>query len=598
MSANTTLNLTALDFDEIKSSLTTFLKSKPQFNQVDFDGSNISALVDVLAYNTYLQSFYLNMVASEMFIDSAQLRESVVSHAKSLNYVPRSFRSATAIVNITITPTSSNVAIITIPRGTEFVSRVESNTYTFSTTEDISISSTNSVFVANSVVLYEGLYVEDVFVFDAANTTQRFVLSNPNIDTTSLSVLVGENSNANVFRYEVRTSLFDVSSNTAMCFLQAAENDKYEIVFGNGIAGRPPADGAIVSTRYQVSSGELPNGASVFVSAGPIDGHTNVVTTTLFSASGGSIHESTESIKFNAPRFYQTQERAVTANDYRVMLQATYPEITAINVYGGEDADPPRYGTVVISAVIAGTSFLPDYKKQEYTEYIRRRASLSSDPVFIEPTYMGIDIDVDVRYNTGSTIKTPQDIETAVRNAVKQYSATSLEDFASTLRYSSLTRVIDSSDSSIISNDLYAKPFLSIAPGLNQQQTFVLNYYNELRRMSFSNRVHIYEDEHTIRTTPFVYDGVLCTIEDDGNGTLRIIQTTGDTHLVVKSDVGTVDYTNGIVTIRNLIVSAYQGNRIKVYALPLQKDITASKNQIIRIQDEDVSVRVLPERIL
>jgi hypothetical protein len=597
--ANTTLTVSTLDFDEIQQSLKNFLKAKPQFNQVDFDGSNMSALIDVLAYNTYLNSFYLNMVASEMFIDSAQLRDSVISHAKSLNYLPRSFRSSYAVVDITVTPTNNSVVSVRIPQGTEFVSRVESNTYVFSTSEDIVLTTpVGSAFTANTVFLYEGQYTEDVYVFDAANSSQRFVLSNPNIDTNSLFVFVSENSGANVYRYEVRSSLFDVSANTAMCFIQAAENDKYEIVFGNGIAGRPPTDGALILTRYQVSSGELPNGASVFVPTSNIDGHANVIVTTRSVASGGDIYESVESIKFNAPRFYQTQERAVTANDYRVMLQVTYPEITAINVYGGEDADPPRYGTVVISAIVAGSGLIPEYKKQEYTEYIKRRASLSSDPVFIEPTFMGIDVDVDIKYNTGSTVKTAQDIEAAVRAAITRYSSTNLEDFSAVLRYSALTRAIDIADPSIISNDLYAKPFLHFIPVLNQRQTHTLNFYNEFRRMPHSDRVHIYEDEHTIRTTPFTYNGTICTIEDDGDGKLRIVQVSGTNHLVVEEDIGSVDYITGTVIIRNLRVSAYDGNRIKVYALTLQKDISAIRNQVIRIDANDVGVNVTAERIL
>jgi hypothetical protein len=596
--ANTTLNVSSLDFDEIKQNLKTFMKSKPQFNQVNFDGSNISVLLDVLAYNTYLNSFYLNMVASEMFIDSAQLRESVISHAKSLNYLPRSFRSASAVVDISITP-NTDVTSVTIPSGTEFISRVESNTYVFSTNEDITVSSSvDGVFTATNVVLYEGMRIEDTFVMDSANTTQQFVLSNPTIDTTSLSVLVAENSGANLYRYEVRSSLFDVSANTAMCFLQVAENDRYEIVFGNGIAGRPPADGALILTQYQASSGQLPNGASVFIPTGSIDGHTNTTVTTTLVAGGGDIHESIESIKFNAPRFYQTQERAVTANDYRVMLQVTYPEITAINVYGGEDADPPRYGTVVIALTVAGSSFIPDNKKQEYTEYIKRRASLSSDPVFVEPVFLDVDIDVDVRYNTGSTTKSVQDIDTLVRNAIANYSASSLEDFSSILRYSALTQAIDGADSSIISNDLYAKPIMSFVPSLNEKQTYTLKFYNELKRMPFSNRVHVYEDEHTIRTTPFVYNGASCTIEDDGNGKLRVVQVSGTSHLVVEEDIGTVDYTSGVVTIRNLQVTSYEGTKIKVYALPLRKDIAASKNQVLRINNIDVGVNILAERIL
>lgn len=595
--ANTSLNITTLDFDEIKNNLKTFLKAKPQFNYVDFEGANINVLLDVLSYNTYLNAFYLNMVASEMFIDSAQLRESIISHAKALNYVPRSFRSAMALVDIRITPASS-VGTVTIPARTEFISRVGTNTFVFSTVDDIVLTSTNNTFVASNVAIYEGLMTQDTFIVDTSNTSQRFVLSNPNIDTRSLEVYVSENDGQNVYSYPVRSSLFDVSSNTAMCFIQAAEHDQYELIFGNGVSGRPPSDGALVLTRYQVSSGQLPNGASEFSSVGSIGGHSNVIVTTSLSATDGDIHESSESIRFNAPRFYQTQERAVTASDYRVMLQTAFPEITAVNVYGGEDADPPRYGTVVIALAVAGSSFIPDYVKERYTEYIKRRASLSSDPVFIEPTYMGIDVDVDVRYNTGSTTQTVFDIETVIRNAILSYSSTNLEDFAVTLRYSGLTSAIDAADGSIISNDLYVKPYLSFIPTLNVTQSHTLKFYNEFKRLPYSDRVHIYEDEHTIRSTPFVYEGAVCTIEDDGMGVLRLVQVSGNQHLVAAENIGTVDYTTGTVNVVNLKVSSYEGSQIKVYAVPLTRDITASRNQVMRILNRDVNVNIIAERIL
>lgn len=595
--ANSSLNVTSLDFDEIKTSLKDFMRAQPRFSDVDFEGSNINVLLDVLSYNTYLNSFYLNMVASEMFIDTAQLRSSMISHAKALNYLPRSRRSALAFVNISITP-STPTTTVTIPSGTEFTTRVGDDSFTFSTDQDIVLLSNTTTFTASNVAIFEGTYSEDAFIMDTSNTVQRFVLSDQNIDTTSLGVIVSENSGINVYSYEVKSSLYDVSANTAMCFLQAAEDDKYEIVFGNGIAGRPPTDGGVILTRYRVSSGSTPNGASVFTPIGPIDSHANVTVTTVTSAADGAEHEDIESIRFNAPRYYQTQERAVTANDYKVMLQATYPEITAVNVFGGEDADPPRYGTVVIALAVAGTTSIPEYKKTEYSAFLKRRTSLSSDPLFIEPTYLEVDIDVDVRYNTGSTTRSALDIETAVRTAIATFNTTKLNDFTKTLYYSSLVKAIDAADSSIISNDLYAKPFVKFVPTLNVAQTYELKFYNSFRRLPHSDRVHIYEDEHTIRSTPFTFEGVLCTIEDDGLGSLRLVQVSGTNHLTVRSNIGTVDYDAGVVTIVDLNVSSYVGNGIKVYAIPLVRDIAATRNQILRINNVDVGVNIIAERLL
>jgi hypothetical protein len=501
------------------------------------------------------------------------------------------------LIDLTITP-EANVQSVFIPSGTEFISRVGSNTYTFSTDQDITILSNTTSFVAKNIPVYEGNYIEDTFVVDTANGYQRYILSNPTIDTTSLNVIVSENSGTNVYFYEVRSSLFDVSSNTAMCFIQAAENDKYELMFGNGISGRPPSDGSLIFTRYRLSNGSDPNGASVFVPTGSIDGHANVKVVTAISAADGAVHESVESIKFNAPRFYQTQERAVTANDYRVLLQATYPEITAINVYGGEDADPPQYSTVVIALAVAGSQQVPDYKKLEYTNYLKNRTSLSSDPVFVEPVQLYVDVDVDIKYNTGSTTKSALDIETAVRRNILQYSQTNLNDFEKTLYFSNLVKQIDLSDGSIISNDLYVKPMIKFVPAINQQNTYVLRFYNEMRRLPYSNRIHIYEDEHTIRSSSFVYEGGVCSFEDDGDGNIRIVQVSGTNHLVVKPNAGTVDYKTGVVTLTNFAPTSYEGNGISVYALSLARDIKASRNQIISIQSNDIGVNVTGERIL
>ena len=346
--ANTSIDLVGLDFNSIKTNLKTYLKNNTAFKDVDFEGSNISVLIDLLSYNTYLNSFYTNMVASEMFLDTAALRDSVVSHAKALNYTPRSFVSASANVTISISPTSSTNSVV-IPKGTSFTSRVGSNTFTFTTNENLVLSNPNNNVFTSNLTIYEGSYLTDSFVMNYSNSSQRFVISNPTVDTSSISVTVIEDNGDNNINYSKATSLIGMTSVSNNYFIEAAENQQYEIKFGDNVFGRKPKDGSVIVAEYRTSSGELPNGASTFSNDGNIDGHSNVSVSTVSNASGGALNEPIESIRYNAPRAFQTQNRAVTASDYETILKSNFSDIQSISAYGGESLVPPQFGKVFIS---------------------------------------------------------------------------------------------------------------------------------------------------------------------------------------------------------------------------------------------------------
>ena len=389
--ANTSVSLLDLDFETIKNNLKTYLKrSDSPFKDVDYEGSNISQLLDVLSYNTFLNNFYINMAMGEMFLDTAQLRDSVVSHAKELNYVPRSFTSAQAQISFIVTP-STELSTLVIPKNTTFTTKVGSNNYTFATDESVVINSdTDGNFYANLTV-YEGIYTTDTYVYVDSNTSQRFIVSNPTADMRSLVVVVVEDEGANVISYNKATSFLGVSSNSYSYFVQAAENSQYEILFGDGTVGRKPKNGSTVVLEYRTCSGELSNGARVFSIDGPIQGQSNVSSiTTVETASGGAVSESLEQIKFNATRHYQNQERAVTANDYETILQANFPEIQAISAYGGEEADPPQYGKVYLSVDIKGADGTSQNVKDRFYNFIKPRSPVSIDPVFIDPEFLYI----------------------------------------------------------------------------------------------------------------------------------------------------------------------------------------------------------------
>jgi hypothetical protein len=595
MAANTSINLVNLDFTSLKESLKTYLKTQNTFKDYDFEGSNINVLLDVLSYNTYMNTFYLNMIGNEMFLDSAQLRESVISRAKELNYTPRSFKSARATVTLTI-QTDGSVASVTMPKGTTFNTRVGSNTFTFSTDENKVISGANSTFVSNEIVIYEGQYVNDTFTVNNSDTSQRFMLSNPTIDTDSLTVTVLEDNGAEILSYLRATSLFDKQANSQIFFVQGAENDKYEVLFGDGVLGRKPKDNSVVVCEYRICKGELPNGSFKFSSDGAISGFSNVVVSTVSAAAQGAIHESIESVKFNAPRYFTTQERAVTAEDYRNLLILNFPEINAVSVYGGEEAVPPVFGKVFIAVDLKNVDGIPDIRKQQYYNFIKPRASLSIDPVFIDPDFMYVSIDSTVRYNLNTTALNSESIKELIISAIKSYNTTYLDDFNTTLRYSNLVRTIDTVDRSILSNDTIIRPIRVVLPDVGVDKSYDIDFAQELEN-NFADLQTNHPSNYisTIESTTFIVQNKLVSLEDDGKGNITTITLDGTTHTVVNN-VGTVDYKTGKVQLTKLNITSYSGTGIKIFARTKRKDISSLLRTILTIKDEDIHINIISER--
>lgn len=595
MAANTSINLVNLDFTSLKESFKTYLKTQNTFKDYDFEGSNINVLLDVLSYNTYMNTFYLNMIGNEMFLDSAQLRESVISRAKELNYTPRSFKSARATVTLTI-QTDGSVASVTMPKGTTFNTRVGSNTFTFSTDENKVISGANSTFVSNEIVIYEGQYVNDTFTVNNSDTSQRFMLSNPTIDTDSLTVTVLEDNGAEILSYLRATSLFDKQANSQIFFVQGAENDKYEVLFGDGVLGRKPKDNSIVVCEYRICKGELPNGAFKFTSDGAIQTFSNVAVTTVSAAAQGAIHESIESVKFNAPRYFTTQERAITAEDYRNLLLLNFPEINAVSVYGGEEAVPPVFGKVFIAVDLKNVDGVPDIRKQQYYNFIKPRSSLSIDPVFIDPDFMNVDIFSTVRYNLNTTALNSESLKELILTAIRDFNGTYLDDFNTTLRYSSLVKTIDATDRSILSNDTIIRPIRVVLPETGIEKNYDIDFAQELEN-DFADLEKIYPSNYisTIESTNFVVQNKLVNLKDDGKGNITTITLDGTNNVVVNT-VGTVDYKTGKVQLKRLNITEYTGSGIKIFARTKRKDISSLLRTILTIKDEDVRINIVSER--
>lgn len=594
--ANSSINLIELDFQGIKSSLKSHLSSQSKFQDYDFDGSNMNVLLDVLSYNTYLNSFYLNMVASEMFLDSAQLRDSIVSHAKELNYLPRSFRSAQANVNISITP-STSVSSVLIPSKTSFTSRIGSNTFNFVTRDAIALTaSNNNIFSATNITLYEGSYVTESFIKNDSITNQRFLLNNQNIDTTSLEVVVYENSETDVHNFTQAFSLFGLSSNTNSFFIQPAENEQYEIVFGDNISGRTPLNGSLIEISYRVCNGELPNGCDTFVNNSSIDGHSNVSITVNKSAMSGSVSETIESIKFNAPRSLQTQERAVTENDYEILLSREFTEIRAVSAYGGDRENPPQYGKVYIAVDIEDTDGVPDIKKTLYNNFLKDKVPLGITTEIISPDFVFLRVLSNVFFNKNITSQTTEQISTKVKNSIIIFNDTYLNDFKSKFRLSNFTSTIDNADLSIINNDTTVNPFVLLSLKTNTSTDFKFNFNTSILETTPTTSSHALIADRGLFSSSFVQNGLNCQLEDDGKGNIRVVKIT-NTEIVEVSKIGTINYSTGEIIIAKLLVDSFTGPGIKIYIKPTSQDYFSSQRNILKIQPEDLIINVTATEI-
>lgn len=582
--------ISELDFIQIKNQLKTFLQGQAQFADYDYDGSNMSVLLDILAYNTFQNSFYTNMALGEMFLDSAQLRSSIVSHAKELNYLPRSYRASTAKVNLAFSP-GDVPAFITVPKYTKFTATIDGVSYTFSTDEVYTVTATDGSYTLNDIPIYEGRIEKEYF---DVTSDVKYVLSNTRVDTNSIVVNVYASSaaDAEVDTYTFKPNLFNVGSNDKVFYLQPAEQDRYEIEFGNGVFGREPLTGEVVEVIYRIATGEAPNGAKTFVSAGNISGYTPSVATASF-AEGGAEQENIESIKFYAPKSIQVQDRAVTESDYVNLMKSNFSEIQAISVFGGEELDPPRYGKVFVSIDTTQGDGVSEALKEVYQNFLLERSPLTIYPEVVSAEFLYVELVTTVYFNNNISDSTAGQIETTVRNAIQAYNTTYLNDFKKNLRLSRISRAIDDSSDAIIANDTELRIIADFVPTVGVESTTTVNFKNSL---ILDHPLNIGEDitrhKPAIRTSSFTYDNKTAYIQDNGYGRLEILTNTVSGFTILDEDIGTVDYDTGKVSITGLNVSSFSGSAIKIYARPATQDIIGPKDKVLAIRDVDVEVDI------
>lgn len=601
MAANSSLSLTSLDFDTLKANYKTFLKSQSNFKDYNFEASNINVLLDVITYNSYLNAFYLNMTASEMFLDSAQKYDSIVSHAKELNYLPFSAKSSISFISFTATG-DGFTGLLNIPRETKFIGVNSNGTFTFTTNKATSYTSSNSTFNIRNLPIYEGTYFQDNYLVDYNIESQKFVLSNKNIDLTSLEITVIEDGLTNTIFTPV-TSLFGLQSNSNVYFLQGAQNYQYELAFGDNLFGRYPKHNAIITARYRICNGADADGISQYTLADNINsvngGTVFFGTITANTSSGGSSQQSLESVRFYAPRAYAAQQRAVASDDYRTLIMTKYGGIISdVNVYGGQLLTPKKYGRVAVCLKPTTGLIAPDFIKTDISNYMLEYVSIPTRIIVTDPDYLYIKIATEVEYNPTVTNKFSDEIIANVLDTVKSYSTNNLESFNKDFRYSRFVSLIDSTDPSIISNSTTVKLAKRISPLLGYPNSFVLDFNNAAETetpdpsMGY-NDYSAFGDEPVLVSSEFTYlkDGVeypKSRMREDNKGNV-IVYTTINGVFTPLDTVGTINYTTGYVIIQNFTVTDYT-SYISVEITPKYDDILVDQSKILIIDVNDVTI--------
>ena len=577
--------ITNLDFFATKEALKTFLKNQDRFKDYDYEGSNMNVLLDVLSYNTFYNNYYYNMAISEMFLDSASQRNSVLSHAKELNYLPRSRRSSALKCDISFSMTESYSSnFLTIPTGTTFSGRCGNKTYIFlNDTAYVASRTSPTVFQVTNVDLYEGRKINEIL--SIANTT----LSNEWVDTSSITLTV----NGNVFTY--KSEIFGVAAADPVFYLQPENDGKYSIQFGQNKFGFQPTITDVITVSYRICSGPEANGVNSLTLPSAFGGaSSNNITVTSQSASG-YYAEGVESIRTFAPKALQVQERAVTKRDYEVLLRSRFPNIQAISVYGGDEIDPPQYGKVIISVDVTGGEGAADYEIANFKNYLKDKTPLTIEPVFVSAKFLFVDTNVTVVYDPNITTKSTAQIKTEIEAAILAYEVTYLGDFNKTLRQSRLAATLDAVDNSIISSDIVAKPIIQYVPVLNIASSPSFTFEDALvKPYAFDVATGFTSFKPAVSTTKFTVEGTSVKMQDDGLGNLMLISSDSEATRVFKANVGSLNYTTGAVKLSNLIVDAYEGASIKFTASTVNKDVKTPKDRIISIRAEDITVTVTP----
>ena len=592
-----------LDFQEIKTALKEYLRAQSDFSSYDFEGSAMSVLLDTLAYNTYYTAFNTNMVVNELFLDSASLRDNVIALAKQLGYRPKSKVAPEARVSFTATYPQASPEVAVLQKGTGFTTVFNDTLYSYVTIEDQSTPVENGVAYFDNVPVYEGTLITSTFVVNTSLPSQRFIIQNQGVDTSSVRVKVFESIQSTYYdTYDYAENILDVNSTSTAFFLDEVEDERYELFFGDGVLGKKLENGNKIEVSYIVTNGPETNGAKSFIFNGVVtDKFSNtgfvyniaVDSAATVASNGGANIESISKIKFNAPKYFSTQDRAVTATDYASIIRQVYPAVSDIITFGGEEDDPPEYGKVKIVIKPEQASFLSTTTKKSIVDQMKKYMVASVTPEIVDPSILYIEATSSIFYSTSVTTQKPEEIRNKVISGINSYLAQStVEKFNGKFRFSKFVSTIDNSDRSINSNATSIMMRKDFYPQINSSSYYELCFQNEF-----------YEDCEgpTLMSTGFkVTEFPSYTVYfEDRDGVIalyRLDSLTGE-KITLNDSIGEVNYAKGEVMLYDLTIiqGSFSDNKIELRVKPLSNDINASRELYLDVDVTKSKFTVYPE---
>lgn len=594
---------TNLDFDQIKASIKDYLRSNSTFTDFDFEGSNLSILIDVLAYNTYITAYNTNMVANEAYLDSATIRENVVSLAKNIGYVPLSRRSAKANISFVLDGINSSFKTATLKSGVVCTGNLDNTSYIFSIPEDITVGIQDQSAVFTGVDIYEGTFLTKKFIVDTSQPNQKFIIPNPFVDTSTIRVSVKdtvESSTTNT--YTLVDNIVNIDKESKIFLVQEISDEKYEVFFGDGVFGKKLENNNEVTISYIVTNGKTGNGASNFTFSGNVVSDTGAnisqnvgIVITNFAAENGDNIQPIESIRYYSPRLYASQYRAVTSSDYEALIPSIYPNIESITAYGGEEMSPPQYGKVFIAAKPKNSDYLSEFTKDSIIQSLKKYTIAGIKVEFVDINVLYVELDSTIYYNPSLT-NSFETLKTKVINSLNTYSISSdLNKFGGRFKYSKALSIIDNTDNAITSNITKIRIRRNVGALVNTPTQYTI---------CFENRFSVLNDSYNIRSTGFNVQGIdkIVYISDIPNsdntvGTLYLFSIENNKEVVQVNDVGKVNYVTGEIDIDNITISStiLPNNIIEIEATPYSNDIIAKKSIYLKLDVSKSSISMVKD---
>ena len=591
---------TNLDFSDLRAQIKDYLRTSSKFTDFDFEGSNFSALIDLLAYNSYITSYNTNMAVNEVFLDSATLRENVVSLARNIGYVPKSKRAAQSKISFTVDMSATAARTVTLLSGQVALGSVVNGNYIFSVPDNVIVPVQNGFASFEELSIYEGIYLTSTFIVDTSQPNQRFILPNINIDTTTIRVTV---SDAVDEVYTAFTNVLNVNKTSKIFLIQEIADEKYEIRFGDNIVGKKPKNGSRIKVSYIITNGSLGNGASNFTFSGLLRDNDGLPITTQISApitvdksADGDEIESLDSIKFIAPRIYASQFRAVTSNDYKALIPTIYSNVDSVSTYGGEELDPPEYGKVFISIKPKNGTFLSQVTKRDILRSLKQYSIAGIKPEIVDLSYLYIEVDSTVYYNLNFTTGS-QVVKSKVLNTLTTYgNSKDINNFGGRFKFSKVNALIDSTDKSITSNITKVIMRRDLNPEIDNFATY---------EICFGNSIYVRDSGYSVKSSGFTIDGLEGTIymadipTSKIKGRIFFFKLEKNEPILVKNNAGTVDYVTGdlLLDVVKISGSALSSGFIQVQAIPQSNDIIGLRDLYLQVDIQNSVVNTIEDVI-